>query len=135
MVKIICLGNEFLEEDCFAKEVGSLLRTEFKVVNIKDSFELMGVLSEVGGVGRSEVGGEFVILDVVEGLDEVVKLRVEDLRADSIVSAHDFDAVYVLKLLESSVDIIGIPMRGDAKQIASLVERKIRDFTGRSSNL
>ena len=113
MVKIVCLGNEFVEEDCFAKEVGEMLKGDFEVVNVRDSFELMGIISEVGG-RRSEVGEGFVILDVVEGLSEVVRLKVEDLRADGIVSAHDFDAVYVLKLMDADVRIIGIPMSGDA---------------------
>ena len=53
-MKIVCLGNEFIEEDCFAKEVGRLLAEDHEVVNIKDSFQLMEVLNEEG---------DFVLLD------------------------------------------------------------------------
>lgn len=106
-MKIVCLGNEFVAEDCFAKEVGALLSKDFDVVNIKDSFELMGIVSE---------GSDFVLLDVAQGLDEVKVLRTGDLRADSITSAHDFDVAYVLKLLEKDVRIIGIPMSGDLEK-------------------
>lgn len=116
-MKIVCLGNEFIEEDCFAKEIGELLKDEFEVVNIKDSFELMGVVSD---------GDDFVLLDVVEGLDEVKSLRTEDLRADSITSAHDFDVVYVLKLLEKDVKIIGVPMSGDLEKVKDEVVRLIK---------
>jgi len=118
MIKIVCLGNEFVECDSFAKEVGVLLEGDFEVVNIKDSFQLMEVLNSEG---------ELVLLDVVEGLDEVRELRVEDLRVDSIVSAHDFDVGQVLALfghdsgepglLGVDVKIIGIPMKGDALMV------------------
>ncbi len=120
-MKIVCLGNEFIEGDGFAKEVGAMLADEFEVVNIKDSFELMNIVSS---------GEDFIILDVVQGLDCVKKLRVDDLRAEGIVSAHDFDAVYVLKLLGEEVGIVGIPMRGDAGEIVELVRCEIEKFIG-----
>ncbi len=115
-MKIVCLGNEFIEGDRLAKEVGVLLSGDFDVVNVQDSFELMGVVSG---------GEEFVILDVVEGLDEVVWLRVEDLKVDAIASAHDFDAVYVLKLLDADVKIIGIPVEGDVGKVLEEVREKL----------
>ena len=153
-MKIVCLGNEFIEEDCFAKKVGEILKKGFSskdgsagfdVVNIKDSFELMGIISS---------GDDFVILDVVEGLDEVRILKVEGLRVDAIMSAHDFDAGFVLGLLDfapkgvpsqiqtkdelgqtlppaqvasadadkvGNVRIVGIPMRGDVVEVAGEV--------------
>lgn len=122
MVKIVCLGNEFVEEDSLAVEVGVLLSEEYEVVNLKDSFELMGIVS-----GKDD----FVILDVVEGLSEVLRLRVDDLRGNSFVSAHDLDAGYVLKLLDVEVKIIGIPIKGDAGVIAGEVREMIaRGFRG-----
>ncbi|MDH3353129.1 MAG: hypothetical protein OEL87_01660 [Nanoarchaeota archaeon] len=111
-MKIVCLGNEFVEEDSFAKKIGEMLKDGFPIVNIKDSFELMEIVSS---------GEPFIILDVVQGLDEVKKLRVEDLRGDAIVSAHDFDAVYVLKLMGEGVRIIGIPMSGDLEKVRGKV--------------
>ncbi len=119
MVKIVCLGNEFLKEDCFAKEVGILLEDYYDVINIKDSFELVSIVSS---------GEDFIILDVAQGLEEVVILKLDDLRGDSIVSAHDLDAGFVLKLLDVDIDIIGIPMSGDAEQIKGEVLRIILDL-------
>jgi len=117
MVKLICLGNEFIEEDSLAKKIGELLREDFDVVNIKDSFQLMEIISG---------DGDFVLLDVLEEADGVRRLRIEDLRVDSIMSAHDFDAGQVLKLLDVEVRIIGIPMKGDLKSIGKGVLKLVK---------
>ena len=101
-MKIVCLGNEFVEE------VGGLLTEDHEVVNIKDSFQLMEVLNSEG---------DFVLLDVAQGLEKVCLINVEDLRVDSILSAHDFDVGQVLVLLDVAPRIIGIPMKGDALKI------------------
>ena len=121
MVKIVCLGNEFIEEDCFAKEVGALLCGEFEVVNVKDSFGLMGIVSS---------GEDFVILDVVDGLKEVCFIDVTDLKVDSILSVHDFDAGYVLGLMGNDVKIIGMPRTGNKEKILLDVKNKLAtDYT------
>jgi Ni,Fe-hydrogenase maturation factor len=116
-MKILVLGNEFIEGDSFAKKVGGLLEKDFDVVAIKDSFQLMGIFEEKE---------EFILLDVVQGLEKVCFVRPEDLREDAIMSAHDFDVGYVLKLLEKDVRIVGIPMGGDlegvAGEVVSLIE-------------
>ena len=117
MVKILCLGNEFLEIDSFAKKVGELLSSDFEVINVKDSFQLMGFLNEKK---------DFVIVDVVQHLDSVKEISLDDLRTDSILSAHDFDAGYVLKLIGSDVKIIGIPVAGDIDKIGEEVLRLIK---------
>jgi len=111
-VKVVCLGNEFVKGDSFAKKVGDLLKKDFEVVNIEDSFQLMGAVGS---------GGNFIVLDVVEGLNEVKGLSIGDLKVDSISSAHDFDAGYVLKLLGKDVRIIGIPTGGDLKKVRNEV--------------
>ena len=113
MTKILSLGNEFIEIDSFAKKISEKLKKDFEVVNIKDSFELMGVLNEC-----SE---EIIILDVVEGLEKVKVISIDELRNDSILSAHDFDAGYVLKLVGKDVKIIGVPMKGDVDEIKKKV--------------
>ena len=114
MVKILSLGNEFIEIDSLGKLVGEKLKKDFEVVNIKDSFQLMEILNEC-----SE---EIIILDVVKGLEKVKVINIDDLRGDSILSAHDFDAGYVLKLIGKDVKIIGVPMKGDLDEI----ERGVR---------
>jgi len=110
-MKILCLGNEFIEEDSFAKKIGEKLNK--KIVNIKDSFELLNYLNLE----------KVIILDVVEGLKKVKLLSVDDLKENKILSAHDFDAGFFLKLLKKNVKIIGIPINGDLDKVVKDVER------------
>lgn len=113
MVNIVCLGNEFMKGDSLAFEIGVILKGEgLEVSHIKNSFELMSIVSS---------NKDFVILDVVEGLSDVVRLGVSDLRVDSILSAHDMDAGFVLSLLDEDVKIIGIPKEGDISKIKEKV--------------
>jgi len=83
-MKILCLGNEFIESDSLAKRIAKELEKElkdFEFVMIKDSFQLIEYLKE-----------EVIILDVVEGLEEVREIKIEDLKPSNIMNAHDFDA-------------------------------------------
>ena len=114
--KILCLGNEFIKRDSLAKKIGWKLkeREDLEIINIKDSFQLMDILRERD---KEKGGNDFIILDVVKGLNEVKELGIDDLRQDSILTAHDFDAGYVLKLLGVKIKIIGIPMYGDEDKI------------------
>ena len=116
MVKIISLGNEFIKNDSLAKKVGELLKKDYEVIALKDSFQLMGIISE---------GREIVILDVVEGFKEVGLIKVSELRNDTILSAHDFDASYVLSLSGKDIKIIGIPMEGEVEEILLKVRKLI----------
>ena len=119
--KIICLGNEFINEDSLAKKVGDLLKDDFEVVNIKSSFELISILNS---------NKDIVILDVVLGLSNVKEISINELRTDSIVSAHDFDASFVLKLIgeNKKIKIIGIPMNGDVEKIKDDFLELIGDY-------
>lgn len=67
-----------------------------------------------------------IILDVVQGLQEPKVIPTENLRNDSILSAHDFDAGYAIKLVDKPVKIIGIPMQGDENKIKSQVLELLR---------
>jgi len=119
MKKILCLGNEFIEEDSLAKKVGESLKNDFEVVNIKDSFQLMSLLNECEE--------EIIILDVVKNLSEVKVIGINELRNDSILSAHDFDAGYVLKLIGKEIKLIGIPMQGDEEEILEKIRTIIHN--------
>jgi Ni,Fe-hydrogenase maturation factor len=106
-MKILCLGNEFIKIDSLAKEIGKeLKKIGYVVININNSFELIDYLQE---------NNDIVILDVVLGINCVKILKVEELKVDSIVSAHDFDAGFLLKLMGESktIKIIGVPIKGD----------------------
>jgi Ni,Fe-hydrogenase maturation factor len=109
-MKILCLGNEFIEEDSFAKEIADELKKEFEIVFIKHSFELLNYRKE-----------KMIILDVVEKTEEVLQLKTHDLKNSRIITGHDFDAGFFLKLLDMNVAIIGIPMKGNKKKIKNQV--------------
>ena len=112
MKKLITLGNEFIESDSLAKKVGDLLKEDFEIIPIKDSFQLMTILNETQNP---------IILDVVQNLQEPKIIPTESLRNDSILSAHDFDAGYAIKIVAKPVKIIGIPMQGDTNEIKQKV--------------
>jgi len=112
MKKLLCLGNEYVTEDSLAKSIGERLRQRYEVLMIQDSFQLMSALHDIE---------KPIILDVVKGLYEVRELSVNDLRTESIISAHDFDAAQVLKLVGKPVQIIGIPMQGNEEEITRSV--------------
>jgi hypothetical protein len=118
MAKIICLGNEFLEIDSLAKKVGVLLKETYEIIDIKDSFQLMTVLQETPNP---------ILLDVVKDLKEVQIIQQEKITSNAIISAHDFDVGYVLKLIGKDVKIIGIPMTGDAREIAEEVKKLVEN--------
>lgn len=108
-MKILSLGNEFIAEDSFAKKVCNGM----DIINVKDSFELMDLLRG---------GDEIIIIDVVKGLNHVALIRKEDLRQDSILSAHDFDAGFLIGLIDPNVRIIGVPENGDLNKIREEVQ-------------
>ncbi|MFH1400289.1 MAG: hypothetical protein ABIH41_02110, partial [Nanoarchaeota archaeon] len=74
-----------------------------------------------------EEDGKFVILDVVKGIKEPMVLQdIEKLKTTKMVSLHDFDVAYVLKLLKEmgrlqDIRIIGVPDKGDPEKIAKKV--------------
>ncbi len=108
-MKILSLGNEFIAEDSFAKKVCNGM----DIINVKGSFELMDLLRG---------GDEIIIIDVVKGLNHVALIRKEDLRQDSILSAHDFDAGFLIGLIDPNVRIIGVPENGDLNKIREEVQ-------------
>jgi Ni,Fe-hydrogenase maturation factor len=101
-MKILALGNEFIKEDSFAKEIAKSLSSEHEIVNVKDSFQF---LDEI----RDSNDQELVIIDVVKNLKEVKSLKIQDLSSSKILTAHDMDAGFFLQLLNPNIKIIGLP--------------------------
>jgi len=123
MVKILALGNEFIKEDDFAKELAKSLNIsgKNKIINIKDTFHFMDEIQSKE---------ELIILDVVQNLKKVRLLKIPDLDNNSILSAHDMDASFFLQLLKPDVKIIGLPQnpkQGDISKIIKEVEGLIEE--------
>ncbi|MDP2926045.1 MAG: hypothetical protein Q8N99_06745 [Nanoarchaeota archaeon] len=111
--KILCLGNEFIKEDSFAKEIGGKLASDMKnldFISINHSFQLVDLINS---------DKDFLILDVVKGLNDVRIIRLEDLKENRIINSHDFDSQFFLKLIgdEKKIKIIGIPSEGASDDI------------------
>ncbi len=120
-MKILCLGNEFIKQDSLAKEISKELEKEMKkleFIMLKDSFQLIEYLGN---------NSEIIIIDVVKKLEKTRILSIEELESNSILTAHDFDAGFFLKLLgdEKKIKIIGIPMKGDFSEIRQDVKNML----------
>jgi Ni,Fe-hydrogenase maturation factor len=113
MMKILALGNEFIEQDSFAKELSKTLKVPNKIINIRDSFEF---LEEI------QSKGDIMILDVVQDLKQVKLLDISDLDNNNILSAHDMDASFFLQLLKPDVKIIGLPQNPKKQEIPKIIK-------------
>jgi len=106
-MKVLVFGNPFLENDSLPLKILPKLREKFPEIEFKE----IDPTEDLDKQGR-----DLVILDTVEGIDEIVELNsIEQLHANKVYSMHDFDLAYNLKLLKKigkidSVRIIGIPM-------------------------
>jgi Ni,Fe-hydrogenase maturation factor len=116
MKKLYVFGNEYLQEDSLARIVSNHLHN-VELVHCRSPEDLL------------DVDGEIVILDVVKGITKTIIITdVNQLKTRNIISLHDFDLGFFLKLMESigekkTIKIIGIPMIGDSKIIALEVEQ------------
>ncbi len=121
-MKILCLGNEFIKEDSLAKEIGKELAKEvYGIINIKDSFQLISELNNNPD--------EIIILDVAEGIKEVKLLKIEDLSDNNIITSHDIDAQFILKLFKNkNISIIGISMNGEVMSIKKNVKTLLNQY-------
>lgn len=119
-MKIFCFGNEFIQEDGLAKE----LINELDVQNVE--FVSCTQVEEL-----LDQQGRLLIMDVVKGIDEVTVIEdINDLQSKNIMSLHDFDLGFFLKLLNaidtvSEVVIIGLPMKGRKNKIKQSVKEII----------
>ena len=119
-MKVFCFGNEFLENDSLAKEIADeLVIDDVEFIKCDSPDEIF--LEE----------GRIVILDVVEGIDDVMLIEdINKLSDDGISSLHDFDLRYFLKLKDKigqidNIKIIRIPMKGDKEELKKKIEEKI----------
>lgn len=121
-MRLLVMGNEWIASDALAFLLLKDLKNEFPgltVMHVKDSFALMGELA---------LEGPIIILDVVQGLTRVAFIPLEKLKNSSLLSAHDFDAGFVLKLLgeDKNIRIIGIPLEGNRSDILSQTKELLK---------
>ncbi len=120
MKSLYVFGNEYLDEDSLAHEVAARIKQRYgdavRIVACRSPDELL-----------EAEGEELLILDVVKNLREPVVIDdIAHLHTRPIMTIHDFDVAYLLRLMrelgiEKNIKIIGIPPTGDAKKIAQKV--------------
>lgn len=118
-MKLLVFGNEMIEEDRLAIEIARSMDHEF--ILCEDPTQIME-------------HKDAVILDVVENLDKVILIDdIDQLRAHSLYSLHDFDLGFFLKLMGNAklienIQIIGIPQKGDKKKIKQEIEEILENM-------
>lgn len=125
MIHILCFGNPYLKDDSLAIRIADY----FAKHPIKD-------IEFIKCVAPDEVlnytGKEFFILDVVKDLKEPRLFdNIDQIEANNLVSLHDFDLGFFLKLMKETgkidtVKIIGIPMDATVKDVKDEVIGLIR---------
>ncbi len=116
MLYLLAFGNPYLKEDNLALELADLIIAD-KVKGI----EVIKCVSPEEVLQYTDK--EFYILDVVKDLHEVrVFNDIDKINARNLVSMHDFDLGFFLKLMKETgkidtVNIIGVPQEGDLKEL------------------
>jgi Ni,Fe-hydrogenase maturation factor len=118
MLKVLCFGNQHFENDRLALEVGKKLKN--KILGVE--FLLCGINEDY--VFESE-NKDFLVLDVVKGIENVRFVEPSELKTAHTVTAHDIDVSFYLKVLEKEgkrIKIIGIPEGMDMEKAAGVVK-------------
>lgn len=129
MIYLLAFGNPYLEDDNLALEIADRIIAE-KVKGV----EVIKCVSPEEVIQYTD--RPFYILDVVKDLDKILIFEdIDRLKANNIVSMHDFDLGFFLKLMKEtgkieSVKIIGIPQKGDTgkitEEVIKILEKNIK---------
>jgi hypothetical protein len=111
--KILVFGNKYLEEDSLALEVAMELGMDYQEVN--DSFQIITLDLN-----------DYIILDVVKGISKPGIVSGEAIKTNNLLSLHDFDLGFILKLRNSNPIIIGLPMKYEKEDAVREVREIIR---------
>ena len=125
-MKVWVFGNELIEEDAMAKKACKDMKIEGVDLIFCESAE------ELLDKDHKE---QIVIVDVVKDIDKVTLFEgIDKLEEHKLISGHDFDLGFQLKLLKAmgeltKIVIIGVPREGDVVEIKNEIEKTISSLT------
>jgi len=124
MKYLLAFGNPYLKEDNLALELADLLiKEKIKGIDIVKCISPEEVLDYLDK--------DFYILDVVKDLKKIMLIDdIDKLKSGKMVSLHDFDLGFFLKLMKETgkiekVKIICVPQTGDIKDLLPEVQKVI----------
>ncbi|MEM3373713.1 MAG: hypothetical protein QXE31_00685 [Candidatus Woesearchaeota archaeon] len=106
-MRIYVFGNLLYEKDSLPIKLIHLLKKEFPKIEFIEFEPTEGI--------ETLKEKNLIIIDTIQGINDVVLFKeIEKIKTESIVSLHDFDLGYNLKLLKKfglieNVFIIGVP--------------------------
>ena len=110
---ILVFGNPLVPDDSLALRILPRLKKQFHEIE----FVELDAVEEL-----SEYGQHLIILDVAKGIDDAAIITdLKHLELDRVLTMHDFDLAWNLKVLETagqikSVKIIALPYNMDEKK-------------------
>ncbi len=120
MKTLYVFGNEYLKGDGFAKQVAKYLNGTVNIADCTTPEDLFYAKEK-----------EILILDVVRNIKNPLIIKdTSQIKTKKIISLHDFDLGFFLKLMREinnnkKIKIIGVPPRGNAAKIAKEVQSLI----------
>ncbi|MCX8178244.1 MAG: hypothetical protein N3D75_00220 [Candidatus Aenigmarchaeota archaeon] len=107
ITKILVFGNPLVRKDSLPPSLITTLQKKFPKIEFKEFDAVEDLQKE---------GRNLYILDSVEGISKVELItNIDILEVNRILSVHDFDLAYTLKLMKNTnmidrVTIIGVPI-------------------------
>lgn len=123
MINVLCFGNEFIKGDSLAKKIAD----ELKIPNI--NFIKCNNPEEVLNYGEN-----LIFLDTIKDITEIkVFDDIDKIESRSIITLHDFDLGFFLKLMKevgkvNNVRIIGIPEHYNINLLKKELYFLLKDF-------
>ncbi len=119
-MKVLCFGSTLIRKDRLAHDVadalsGALSGFEFVKCNSYDDLV-------------AHEGGEFIIIDVAEGIGKPKWLARSELKDYKRYSSHDLDLGFYLKLLKPKARIFALPCKMERRQAVSAVKKALMEL-------
>ncbi|MBU5689829.1 MAG: hypothetical protein QXM68_02935 [Candidatus Aenigmatarchaeota archaeon] len=125
ITKILVFGNPLVRKDSLPPSLITTLQKKFPNIEFKEFDAVEDLQKE---------GRNLYILDSVEGISKVELItNIDILEVNRILSVHDFDLAYTLKLMKNTnmidrVTIIGVPINIDKQEAIDQVTELINSL-------